>query len=365
MKICLYVNHLGRASQNATAITIMSTDIANALKKLGHEVFFVINKNIVEENIDFKVYPLHKENTFINGELPYAIRLSNIIKNKKPDIVMAFMKAQTIILSLAKIINPNKNTTYVGNIQNNDAYYTYGKDIYIPYRYLIKFLYEKLDLIATPSKAIKEDLQKTFFIKEEKFKIIPNCINFEKVESLAKEYCDISSDFINIGRLIDQKGQIYLIEAFKKVKEHIKDAKLTIIGEGELRAVLERKIKELNLDKDVILTGYQTNPYKYLKNSKIFVLSSIFEGFGNVILEAMYFGLPVISYECPGGPGEILKNDFGVLVPPKDVDALAKAMINMLSDKEKQNHYANMSKKRVLDYTCENYAKTLLSLKSL
>ncbi|MGC8588338.1 MAG: glycosyltransferase [Hydrogenobaculum sp.] len=365
MKICLYVNHLGRASQNGTAITIMSIDIANALKDLGHDTFFVINKNIVEENIDFEVYPLHKENTFLNGEIPYAIRLSNIIKEKKPDIVMSFMKAQTIILSLAKIINPVKTTTYIGNIQHNDAYYAYGKDIYLPYRYLIKFLYEKLDYLVAPSYAIKKDLQQTFFIREDKFKIIPNCTNFEKLDVLAKEQCNLKADFINIGKLAEQKGQIYLIEAFKKVKDKIKDSKLVIIGEGDLRSLLEKKIKELGLENDVILTGYQTNPYKYLKNSKIFVLSSIFEGFGNVIIEAMHFGLPVISYECPGGPKEILKNEFGVLVPPKDVDALANAMIEMLENQEKQKHYSNMSKKRALDYDCKNYAKTLISLKSL
>jgi Glycosyltransferase len=363
--VCLYVNHLGRASQNATAITIMSIDIANALKKLGHEVFFVVNKPIVEEDIDFKVYHLHKENTFLNGELPYAIRLSNILKAEKPDIVMSFMKAQTIVLSLSRLINPSKNTIYVGNIQNNDAYYAYGKNVYIPYRYLIKFLYESLDYVVAPSEAIKEDLQKTFFIKEDKFKIIPNCIDFEKLDKLSEEDCDVKGDFINIGRLIDQKGQIYLIEAFKKVKDRFKDVKLVIIGEGELRNTIENKIKELGLENDVILTGYQTNPYKYLKNLKIFVLSSIFEGFGNVIIEAMHFGLPVISYECPGGPKEIIKNEFGVLVPPKDVDALANAMIEMLENKEKQKYYSIMSKKRALDYDCQSYAKTLISLKSL
>jgi Glycosyltransferase len=363
--VCLYVHNLGRASQNGTAITIMSIDIANALKKLGHEVFFVLNKPIVEEDIDFKVYHLHKENTFLNGELPYAIRLSNILKAEKPDIVMSFMKAQTIVLSLSKLINPSKNTIYVGSIHNNDAYYAYGKNVYIPYRYLIKFLYESLDYIVAPSEAIKEDLQKTFFIKEDKFKIIPNCIDFEKLDKLSEEDCDVKGDFINIGRLADQKGQIYLIEAFKKVKDRFKDVKLVIIGEGELRNTIENKIKELGLENDVILTGYQTNPYKYLKNSKIFVLSSIFEGFGNVIIEAMHFGLPVISYECPGGPKEIIKNEFGVLVPPKDVDALANAMIEMLENKEKQKHYSIMSKKRALDYDCKSYAKTLISLKML
>jgi glycosyltransferase involved in cell wall biosynthesis len=365
VKICLYVNNLGRASQNGTAITIMSIDIAKALKALGHEVFFVLNKNIIEENLDFKVYPLHKEGTFLNGELPYAIRLSNILKTEKPDVVMSFMKAQTIVLSIAKIINPSTNIIYIGNIQNNDAYYAYGKNIYIPYRYLIKFLYEKLDYVVVPSYAIKKDLQETFFIKEDKFKIIPNCINFEKLDELSEEACDATYDFINIGRLTEQKGQIYLVEAFKKVKEKVKDAKLIIIGEGELRSLLENKIKEIGLENDVILAGYQTNPYKYLKNSKIFVLSSIFEGFGNVIIEAMHFGLPVISYECPGGPKEILKNKFGVLVPPKDVDALANAMIDILENQEKQKYYSNMSKKRALDYNCKNYAKTLISLKSL
>jgi len=67
----------------------------------------------------------------------------------------------------------------------------------------------------------------------------------------------------------------------------------------------------------------------------------------------------------PGGPKEIIKNEFGVLVPPKDVDALANAMIEMLENKEKQKHYSIMSKKRVLDYDCKSYAKTLISLKML
>ena len=75
---------------------------------------------------------------------------------------MSFMKGQTIVLSLSKIINSSKNTIYVGTIHNNDAYYAYGKNVYIPYRYLIKFLYESLeDYIVVPSEAIKEDLQKS------------------------------------------------------------------------------------------------------------------------------------------------------------------------------------------------------------
>jgi len=330
----------------------MSVDIANALKRLGHEVFFVVNKNIVEEKVDFEVYSLHRENSILNGEIPYALRLSEIIKSEKPNIVLAFMKAQTIILALSKILNPNKDTVYVGSIHNNDAYYKYGKAHYLPYRYLIKAIYEKLDYVLVPSKAVKEDLMKTFFVREDKFVIVPNCINFEKIERLSEESCDTQTDFINIGRLAEQKGQVYLLEAFKVVKEHFKDARLVIVGEGNLRKTLEAKIKEFGLENSVVLAGYQMNPYKYLKNSKIFVLSSLYEGFGNVLLEAMYLGLPVVSFDCPGGPKELLK----------DTKALAEAMIKLLENEELRRHYSFISKEKACEYGCEKYAMDLLSL---
>lgn len=362
MKILIYTNHLARASQNATAITIMSLDIAKALRIQNHEVYFAVNRHIIEEDIDYDVFSLNKEGSILNGELPYAKRLADVIKTLNPSLVLAFMKAQNIVLSLSKMINDNKDTMYVGSIHNNDAYFVYGKTRYIPYRYLIKSIYENLDFIIVPSKAIKEDLQKTFFIREEKLKIIPNCIDFSKIEVLSKEPCDTKSDFINIGRLIHQKGQIYLIEAFKIVKSKIKDARLVIIGEGELRKDLEAKIKALNLEDSVILTGYATNPYKYLKNSKIFVLSSIYEGFGNVLIEAMYMGLPVIAFDSFGGHTEIIDKEFGILIKEKDQEALANAMIELLTNEEKRKHYALSSLERAKRYACEHFVEELLGL---
>jgi len=100
-----------------------------------------------------------------------------------------------------------------------------------------------------------------------------------------------------------------------------------ILGEGEERPSLEALVRKLELEKHVALPGFVANPYKYMKRAAVFVLSSRWEGFGNVLVEAMATGTPVVSTDCPSGPAEILENGkWGRLVPVGDVSALALAI---------------------------------------
>jgi glycosyltransferase involved in cell wall biosynthesis len=134
---------------------------------------------------------------------------------------------------------------------------------------------------------------------------------------------------ISVGRLVASKDFPALIRAFAQVRKDIPSL-LLILGEGEQRPALERLIADLKLGDDVALPGYTTNPYTHIARAKLFVLSSAYEAFGNVLVEALAAGTPVVATDC-SGPREILQNGrFGELVAVGDTEALARAMVKVL-----------------------------------
>nr|WP_241878977.1 glycosyltransferase [Psychrobacter sp. PraFG1]UNK05619.1 glycosyltransferase [Psychrobacter sp. PraFG1] len=154
-----------------------------------------------------------------------------------------------------------------------------------------------------------------------------------------------------VGRLTHQKDFATLIHAFKKVLKN-KACNLIILGEGELRCELEKLIKDLNLQDNVQLPGFVNNPYAWMSKADLFVLSSIYEGFGNVLVEAMACGTPVVSTDCPSGPSEILENGrWGSLVPTNDPDSLAEAILKALNNTKFKSE---LVKKRAEDFSVDN-----------
>jgi glycosyltransferase involved in cell wall biosynthesis len=133
-----------------------------------------------------------------------------------------------------------------------------------------------------------------------------------------------------VGRLMAQKQFGDLIEAFARVRAD-RQAKLIILGEGEERPRLEQKIQSLNLTEDVSLTGFVDNPYAYMANADLFVLSSIFEGLPTVMVEALYCDLPIVATDCPSGPHEILDGGrYGRLTPVGNPTKLAENILAAL-----------------------------------
>ena len=140
---------------------------------------------------------------------------------------------------------------------------------------------------------------------------------------------------MNIGRLTDQKNQILILKAINQIKKEI-DVQLYILGKGINYQNLKNYIMKNRLQKIVKLIGYKKNPYPYLKQSDIFILSSNFEGSPNVLIEAMFLKNTIISTNCPTGPKEILKNGkLGKLIKMDDAKNLANALKNFKKDKKK------------------------------
>jgi glycosyltransferase involved in cell wall biosynthesis len=136
---------------------------------------------------------------------------------------------------------------------------------------------------------------------------------------------------LSAGRLTRQKDHETLVRGFALLRERT-PARLIILGEGEERGNLERLTGQLSLRADVQLPGFTLNPFAYMARARLFVLSSRWEGFGNVLAEAMACGAPVVSTDCPSGPAEILQNGvFGRLSPVGDAPALASAMLEALT----------------------------------
>ena len=206
------------------------------------------------------------------------------------------------------------------------------------FKLLMKASYRKANLIIANSEDTKEDLIKNGIVSHAKVKVIRNPVIPSDINLRASEVVDnewLGNGYkvlLNIGRLHPQKNQALLIEAFSKVLERHLSAKLLILGEGSEMQALLNQIDSLGLQGSIRILPFQKNPFPYYRASDLFVLTSDWEGFGNILVEALACGTPVVSTDCPGGPRSILGNGkFGTLVPSGHADSLAKAIIEQLN----------------------------------
>lgn len=201
----------------------------------------------------------------------------------------------------------------------------------------MKSYYPKADGIIAVSEGVADDLANVFGIRREHISVIYNPIITPDIQEKKDEPLDDPwfgnnhpPVVLAIGRLKKQKGFDILIRAFAQVrKERI--SRLLILGEGEERPAIMNLVKELGLEQDVRLPGFISNPYPYMTNASVFVLSSRWEGLPTVLVEALYCGTRLIATDCPSGPREILKNGlYGQLVPVENIDCLGQAMLSAL-----------------------------------
>lgn len=201
----------------------------------------------------------------------------------------------------------------------------------------IRRLYPWVDGVVAISRGVADDVAAISGLAPARIHVIPNPVIVPEMFPLAEQplehpwLADPSVPVImGAGRLTRQKDFPTLIRAFARLRAG-RPARLVILGEGRDRDALAALAEELGVAADVALPGFQANPYAWLARARLFVLSSRWEGFGNVLAEAMALGVPVVAADCRSGPRELLADGrYGPLVPVGDAEAMARAMAETL-----------------------------------
>jgi len=232
--------------------------------------------------------------------------------------------------------------------------------------FLMRFSYPKADAIVTVSKGAAKDLARITGIKEDSIRVIYNPTFDGEILRKSSELVDHpwfrekkSPIILGAGRLTNQKDFATLIRAFAEVREEM-EAKLIILGEGENRHELEELIKKLGVAEDIDMPGFVENPYKYMARADLFVLSSIYEGMPNVIVEALATGTPVIATDCPSGPKEVLPEE--ALVAVGDDKSMGKKIIELLQNRKELNKLLNNEKESLEQFRPENSLQRYMEL---
>lgn len=221
-------------------------------------------------------------------------------------------------------------------------HYEYGA-----YPFLIRafrnWMYRKFRLLVV----LTEKDARKFISRHVRCAVIPNMISFPMAEESA---CG-KKRMISVGRLHAQKGYDLLLYALKPVFEKYSDWSMDIYGEGGDRPMLEGLRDELGLAGNVNFRGFSTNIQYEYAHASFYVMSSRFEGFPMVLLEAMACGLPIVSFDCPNGPADLLAGDAGLLVEAGNIKALSEAIIRMIENPDKREMYAKNGLCKIRQYT--------------
>lgn len=250
----------------------------------------------------------------IERSLRRFIALRRTIIETEPDVVISFQDVTNVTTLIALV---GAQVPVIVSEHNDPVTQPIRSRLWGMLR---RVMYPRAERLVSVSNGID-----TFFewMPPEKRAIIPNPLPTMPLPSAQGN----SDQIIAAGRLIPQKGFDLLIDAFAQIAAEYPNWRLVILGEGELRPALEEQIAHLGLEARIELPGFVNSPFDWLVDSDFFVLSSRSEGFGNVIIEAMACGLPIISFDCPTGPRDIITHEQdGLLVGPGDIDALAAAM---------------------------------------
>lgn len=219
------------------------------------------------------------------------------------------------IIAIVSLFLYRKNIKLIISERNHPVEFEFrGKSIKsAAIMFLMKRLYRFSDVIVANSRETAEDLENIIGKRVEYIYNPTLTENYKKLsmEKITKEwfYEDIPI-IISVGRLSKQKDFPTLIKAFKDVNNNL-HCRLVILGEGEKRQELENLVRQLNIQDRVWMPGYEPNPYKYIKKSNVFVLSSLYEGLPNALIEALALKIACVSTDCKSGPKEILLNGSG------------------------------------------------------
>ena len=353
---------------------------------MGGEERVLLNvlRNLIElgYNVDLLITWNHGENNLFENEIPKKVNYEFLFDNYngKSKIIKEIYRLRiktTYLKKVEKIIEEKKYDVIIDYSSNLLKYKNF--DIKVPIFAWIHFSltfgeklsgekvekykkqYKKYDKILTICDTMRDEFVEILGMDKTKVELVYNPINLEiirkKAEDVNPKYGNYLKEdyFLQVSRLTQQKQPEHLVDIYYKLKQRGIKEKLYFIGNGEKVKLIRQKIKEYNLEDDIILLGQIENPYPFFKNAKLFLHTAKYEGLPTVLLESLAFGTPVVAYDCPTGPKDILgkNSEYGELIPLNDKDTFVKRVYELIDNNEKYENYKKMSLIRANDFSME------------
>ncbi len=360
-KVAFFLHELNAGGAQSVLVTL-----ANAMAEEGVDVDFVLVRMkgcylpMVSDKVTIIDLSVSKTIFAIPNLIRYAVC-------NKPDILVSALPHNNIIaiisIGLLKLFG-NKIRLAITEHSIPSEAAKLAKDFSLKASlYLQSIFYPFADKIIAVSCAAATDLRSK--LSSSKVEVIHNPIFDKKLLNASKEKVfhkwfekNGSKLIVCVGRLHESKDYPTLFKALQKAlcTENIN---LIVIGEGPEKASLEQLCTTLDIQNNVEFIGYKENPYPYMRQASLLVSSSQTESFGNVIVEAMAFGTPVVATATEGAKEIILNNKYGILVPISDVDALANAMVRMLEHPTDKKILLQRAKEFSVKKAVEHYRSIL------
>lgn len=266
----------------------------------------------------------------LDGNLTRLRRLRQRLQMLQPQLVISFLTKINAMVGIATI---GLNTSTIMSERNNFT----AQQMHPAWRLLSRAFVGRAANLVMQTEPARASLPNRL---KRRAVVIPNPVTPTPFNGRTQRE---HPKFVAVGRLEKQKGFDLLLEAFARAADKLPSASLTIFGDGPERPALKRLAERLGISAKLIMPGTTRTPQEWLEAGSIFVLSSRFEGFPNVLLEALLTGMATVSFDCPWGPSEIFRNEEGYpLVPASDVDALASALVRVATDPETKRRLENM-----------------------
>jgi glycosyltransferase involved in cell wall biosynthesis len=347
-----------RGGQNQVLLTLLG------LRALGHRTLLVAHAagelhQRAREGLD--LVPLAP---MTEMDLSAAWKLSRLMKQLRPDVIHAHdphgVAMAALALSMSGARTPRPLPPLIASRR---------VDFHIKGNALSRWKYRQVDCFVCASEAIRQMLLSDG-ISADHAVTVHEGIDLGRVAAAppANLHADLwlphDAPIVgNVAALVPHKGQRHLIEAAAIVVTKVPDARFVIAGEGELRPVLERQIKERRLEKHVFLVGFRPDILSVHKAFDVFVMSSVTEGLGTSLLDAMACAKPVVATTAGGMPEVVVDGETGILAPPRDHEAMADAIVLLLRDRARRSRMGQAGEARVRErFSSERMVENTLAV---